>query len=85
MKKKADVAGDDLRPHYDLDYAKSRPNRFAERPKIHKGGVVRIDDDVAAVFRTDESVNDALRSLIRSRRTPPKPVKTAATKKRRAS
>ena len=29
---------DDLRPHYDLDYGKAKPNRFAKRPKIYHGG-----------------------------------------------
>ena len=54
---------DDLRPHYDFDYAKSRPNRFASRLT---GGTVAIvlDPDVAAVFRSDEAVNTFLRSAI---------------------
>ena len=29
---------DELRPHYDVDYAKSRPNRFAGRVKFTRGG-----------------------------------------------
>jgi hypothetical protein len=29
---------DDLRPHYDIDYSKAKPNRFAKRPKIYHGG-----------------------------------------------
>ncbi len=29
---------DDLRPHYDVDYAKSRPNRFAGQVKFSHGG-----------------------------------------------
>ncbi len=29
---------DDLRPHYDIDYSKSRPNRFAGRVKLSHGG-----------------------------------------------
>ncbi len=29
---------DELRPHYDVDYAKSRPNRFAGRVKLTRGG-----------------------------------------------
>jgi len=27
-------APDAMRPHYDFDYSKSRPNRFAARPKL---------------------------------------------------
>ncbi len=30
---------DDLRPHYAVDYAKSRPNRFAGRVKLTHGGM----------------------------------------------
>lgn len=29
---------DDLRPHYDVDYDKSRPNRFAGRVRLSHGG-----------------------------------------------
>ncbi|MBI4788506.1 MAG: hypothetical protein HY782_15855 [Chloroflexi bacterium] len=29
---------DDLRPHYDVDYSKTRPNPYANRPKIYRGG-----------------------------------------------
>jgi hypothetical protein len=30
---------DDLMPHYDIDYSKAKPNRFAERPKVIIGPV----------------------------------------------
>ena len=56
-------ATDDLRAEYDLDYAESRPNRFAPR----MGGTVVtvvLEPDVAAVFDTSESVNRLLRSVI---------------------
>jgi hypothetical protein len=54
---------DELRPHYDLDYSKSRPNRFAS--KFAEGSVaVLLDADVAAVFHSSEAVNSFLRSAI---------------------
>jgi hypothetical protein len=55
---------DDLRPHYDFDYSKAKPNRFAER---YKKTVVRIglEPDVAEHFPTEESVNEALRDYVR--------------------
>ena len=58
---------DDLRAEYDLDYARSRPNRFAAEMR---GTVVAValEPDVAAVFGTSEAVNRALRSVIRSGR-----------------
>ena len=34
MKKKTD--SDDLRPHYDFDYTKMKPNRFAGEKKVYK-------------------------------------------------
>lgn len=54
---------DDLRPEYDFDYAKARPNRFAARVAADTRAVV-LDSDVAEVFTTPESVNAVLRALI---------------------
>jgi len=54
---------DDLQAHYDFDYSKAKPNRFAER--IHQESVtIMLDPDVAAIFPTSESVNEALRMLM---------------------
>ena len=51
---------DDMKDHYDLDYSKSRPNRFVDNVPL----TVVLDDDVAKVYRTSSAVNDALRGLI---------------------
>jgi hypothetical protein len=54
---------DDLQPHYDFDYAKARPNRFATR--FAEGALaVVLDPDVARVFDSAEAVNSFLRSAI---------------------
>lgn len=54
---------DELRPHYDFDYSKSRPNRFASR--FAEGAIaVVLDPDVASVFQSSEMVNHFLRSAI---------------------
>lgn len=52
-----------MRREYRFDYRKARPNRFAAR---FKGGTVAVvlDPDVASVFRSSESVNALLRSVI---------------------
>jgi hypothetical protein len=53
---------DELRPEYDLSKLKVRrlgPGRTAF------GGTVRLEPDVAEVFPDAESVNEALRYLIR--------------------
>ena len=70
-------ASDDLRAEYDLDYAESRPNRFAPRMGDTVVAVV-LEPDVAAVFDTSESVNRLLRSVIAA--LPPEKRRSATTK-----
>lgn len=55
---------DDLLPEYDLDFSKSKPNRFAEKynKMVRRVGLA---PDVADEFPTEESVNDALRQYVR--------------------
>ena len=57
------TTSDDLRREYRFDYSKARPNRFAARMK-GSPLVVIVEPDVARVFSTPESVNNALRALI---------------------
>ena len=54
---------DEMRREYRLDYRKARPNRFAPLMKGRTVAVV-LDPDVASVFRSSESVNSLLRSVI---------------------
>ncbi len=54
---------DDMLPEYKFDYRKARPNRFAERIYQNQR-VVMLDQDIAKVFTTSESVNNVLRALI---------------------
>ena len=44
MKKK--TPDDDLRPHYDFDYSKMKPNRFAGEKKVYKQTFIVLDEDV---------------------------------------
>lgn len=55
---------DELLSEYDLDYSKSKPNRFAEKYQQMQRTVV-LDSDVAENFPSAESVNEALRFLVR--------------------
>ena len=57
----------DLLPEYDLDFSKSKPNRFAES---YDNTVRRVAlaPDLAEEFPTEESVNEALRDYIRLRK-----------------
>lgn len=61
---------DDLKPHYDFDYSKAKPNRFAEKynKMVRRVGLA---PDVAEEFPTEESVNDALRQYARLTREKP--------------
>jgi hypothetical protein len=55
----------DLEPEYRFDYAKSRPNRFAGRNRLHPV-IIALAPDVAKVFRDEESVNAVLRSIVKA-------------------
>ncbi len=55
---------DELMPEYNFDYQKAKPNRFAARAGKPALKVVVLDEDVAQVFTTPESVNQVLRALI---------------------
>jgi hypothetical protein len=48
---------------YSFDYARAQPNRFASRMATGSVAVV-LDPEVASVFRTADSVNNLLRSVI---------------------
>lgn len=52
-----------MRREYRFDYRKARPNRFAT---LMTGSTVAVvlDPDVASVFKSSESVNVLLRSVI---------------------
>ncbi len=53
---------EDIAAEYNFDYTKAKPNRFINAGENLK--VVVLDEDVAKVFTTPESVNKALRALI---------------------
>lgn len=62
MKKVESEQNDDLRPEYDLH--KLRVRRLGPGRKSF-GDVIRLEPDVAEVFPDADSVNEALRFLIR--------------------
>lgn len=57
-------AEDELLAEYQFDYNQAKPNRFANRGKRQLLKVMVLDEDVAQVFTTPESVNQVLRALI---------------------
>jgi hypothetical protein len=71
----------DLRAEYRFDYKKAKPNRFATRA-AKAPLVVMLDSDVSKVFQTPDSVNAALRALIKAVPSARKPKKVQAGSKR---
>ena len=63
---------DDLLDHYDLDYSKAKPNRFAAMlgPLKSGGRVVYLEPEVAERFQTSEEVNRLLKALLESMPSP---------------
>ncbi|WNN88031.1 hypothetical protein [Gloeocapsopsis dulcis] len=59
------VSKDEMLPEYHFDYQQAKPNRFAARSE-QRMTVVVLDEDVAQVFTTPESVNKVLRALIKN-------------------
>ena len=64
LKRKQTEAEDDLLPHYNVDYSKARPNRFAKQAQ--ENTFVMLDKELSKVFRTPDDVKRALRSLIQA-------------------
>jgi len=63
MKKAETEMDDELRPEYDLTSLRVR--RLGPARKSFAGSIVRLEPDVAEVFPDADSVNEALRFLIR--------------------
>ncbi len=62
-RRKAPIISEDMRREYRFEYRKAKPNRFAKQMGVKAIAVV-LDPDVAAVFKSSESVNKLLRSVI---------------------
>ena len=56
---------DDMQAEYSFNYNKAKSNRFAGKI-VQDLLMVCLDADVAAVFKTSESVNQVLRDIITS-------------------
>ena len=62
--KQTDNLDDDILPEYDFDYRQAKPNRFVPQDEEQRLRVIVLDEDVAKIFKTPESVNKVLRALI---------------------
>ncbi len=63
QKDKPTRQNDELSDHYDFDYTRAKPNRFAQK-LTQEAMVIVLEPDVAAAFPTAESINEALRLVI---------------------
>ena len=77
MKKDETKMNDELRPEYDLRSLRVR--RLGPGRRGFGGSVVRLDPDVSEVFPDAESVNEALRFLIRVTQENKPPIRTPGT------
>lgn len=75
---------DELHEHYDFDYSKAKPNRFAARLTQEQLMVV-IDPDMAVIFPTSEAVNEALRVLATAAQNLPHTTPKRSRKPRKAT
>ena len=59
----SDDLEDDMLPEYNLDFSKSRPNKYAAilREQEH---LVKLEPEVYKVFNNSEKVNNALKAII---------------------
>ena len=57
------VEEDGMLPEYNLDFSKSKPNRFAKVLK-NQSNFIQLEPDIQKIFRNSEEVNNALRAFI---------------------
>jgi len=67
MKPKNHVSAEDMRAEYNFDYAKGVRGKYYERIKKEGTNVVLLDPDVAKAFPSSAKVNEALRSILKTR------------------
>lgn len=66
------TGNDELREHYAFDYARAKPNRFADQLSDDATMIV-LEPDLAAAFPTSEAVNEALRLVLQIAKVPRAP------------
>ena len=71
----------EIRPEYQFDYSRAKPNRFASRMNRPVVAVV-LDSDVAAVFDSSAKVNAQLRSAMATRKHRKQPSRVRAHRRK---
>ena len=65
MERKGHIQSDNLRREYSFDYSKGIRGKYYRRLMKEGSNIVKLEPDVAKVFRSSDAVNDALRSLLK--------------------
>jgi hypothetical protein len=84
MKPKGRAVSDEMRAEYNFDYAKGVRGKYYKRIQEEGTNVVLLDADVQKAFPNSESVNNALRSILRAKRARRNP-SGRATRRRAAA
>ena len=63
------TVSDELRPEYNFDYTKGVRGKYYKRIREEGTNVVLLDRDVQKAFPDSIAVNEALRSILRTRRS----------------
>ena len=79
MKTKGKAVTDEMRPEYNFDYTKGVRGKYYKRIQEEGTNVVLLDRDVQKAFPDSIAVNEALRSILKTKRsrrqTPPRPAR----------
>ena len=75
---------DETRPEYNFDYTKGVRGKYYKRIQEEGTNVVLLDRDVQKAFPDSISVNEALRSILRTKRLR-RPIPPRAARKRAAA
>ncbi len=82
MKPKGKPVSDEMRAEYNFDYAKGVRGKYYKRIQEEGTNVVLLDRDVQKAFPDSIAVNEALRSILKTRRsrrpTPPRAARRRA-------
>ena len=84
MKRKVRRDDDEIRPEYHFDYSRGERGKYWARLMKEGSNVVVLEPDVAKHFRDSDSVNEALRKLLKMSQAPTRqPSRARAAKTQR--
>ena len=73
---------DELRPEYNFDYSKAVRGKYYKRLLKEGSNIVVLERDVAKAFPNSAAVNDALRLVIKGRRSRRLTARSARTREK---